>query len=731
MDPDNGRYLMERGPSPPLSYVSMESEDGQQPHPDKVNEEHVFTPIGVQLERADSPETRMSDTSHEQHSSQPREGTFLPQQGRPVTVYQPFALRLPVVEPVVPESEENLPPMELPFIFKSIQKTLEQLNAEELFLFKKYLNYRHPEHFETLMEDLDVLDVVDKMLERCGKGGAVKITLRILTSMKKDELASALEEACKRIKIQYELKTNLKRKYEAIFEGIARQGHQIFLHCVYTDVHMTQGGSGAVNLEHEVRQHETDSESTDSLKCSQLFEPSFRRGRGIRTVMTRGIAGIGLTVAVQKFIVDWTSEAANQDIQFVFPIPFREMNLVREKNYSLIDLLCNFYPEIKDMDFIEAPDCKVLFIFDGLDECRHTLSFRKNERWHDIKAPASVDMLLTNLIRGRLLPNALVWITTRSAASSLIPADCVNLLTQMRGFTDEQKEEYFRKRVRDQTLATKIVEKVKESRSLYIMCHIPLFCWILATVYERMFTVTTGERPMTVTQLYTHYILLQTNMKSQKYHGGHTSAQKWTDSDREFTIKLGKLAFQQLEKGSKEFNPVDLREAGLDVTETCVQSGVCTEMFSPMYTMFQQRVFRFVHLSIQEFMAALYVYLSFRNSSKNVLDQALTNPLSRLFKEPSLVDLHKSAVDRALQSKNGHLDLFLRFLLGLSMDSTQDLLRGLLTQPGDHHRATPNPQTTQSIEETVRYIRKKMRENAFPERCGNLRHCLAELHAEP
>ncbi|KAG7470908.1 hypothetical protein MATL_G00118920 [Megalops atlanticus] len=304
MDPDNGRYLMGRAPSPPLSYVSMESEDDQQPHPDKVNEEHVFTPIGLQLERADSPETRMSDTSHEQHSIQPREGTFVPQQRIPVPVYQPFVLRPAVVEPVVPESEENLPPMELPFIFKSIQKTLEQLNAEELFLFKRYLNYRHPEHFETMMEDLDVLDVVDKMLERCGKGGAVKITLRILTSMKKDELANALEETCKRIKIQYELKTNLKRKYEAIFEGIARQGHQIFLNCVYTDVRMTQGGSGAVNLEHEKW---TDSDRELTIKLGKLAFQQLEKGSKEFNLVDLREAGLDVTEAcVQSGVSHWT-----------------------------------------------------------------------------------------------------------------------------------------------------------------------------------------------------------------------------------------------------------------------------------------------------------------------------------------------------------------------------------------------------------------------------------------
>uniref|UniRef100_A0AAZ3QKI2 B30.2/SPRY domain-containing protein n=1 Tax=Oncorhynchus tshawytscha TaxID=74940 RepID=A0AAZ3QKI2_ONCTS len=81
--------------------------------------------------------------------------------------------------------------------------------------------------------------------------------------------------------------------------------------------------------------------------------------------------------------------------------------------------------------------------------------------------------------------------------------------------------------------------------------------------------------------------------------------------------------------------------------------------------------------------------------------------------------LHKNAVDKALQSDNGHLDLFLRFLLVLSMESNQSLLRGLLTQTGS---------CSQTNEETVEYIKEKIKENPSPERCINLFHCLNELN---
>ncbi|XP_062393231.1 protein NLRC3-like [Sardina pilchardus] len=511
-------------------------------------------------------------------------------------------------------------------------------------------------------------------------------------------------------------KSHLQKKFQRLIEGISQQGDTRLLNEIYTDLYITEGGRGEVNDEHEVKQIERASwrEAAQGrpIKPSDIFKPLFGQSKPIRTVLTKGVAGIGKTVSVQKFSLDWAEGTANQNVHLVFPLLFRELNLMKEKKLSLMDLIQHFFPEIKDPKVFSSSKHRVMFIFDGLDEFRLPLDFHSKQKCRDVTKPASVDVLLTNLIKGKLLPSALLWITTRPAAANQIPPQYVHQVTEIRGFNDPQKEEYFKKRISDENLASKTVTHLKSSRSLYIMCHIPVFCWISATVVQKTSKESDKvEMPRTLTQMYTHFLVTQTNIKHVKYP-------ERKETDEEVISKLGKLAFQQLEKGNLIFYEEDLRECGIDVTEASVYSGVCTQIFREEAGLYQGKVFSFVHLSIQEFLAALYVFLCFSNRQRNMPDQQQTFQLSALFTAATVYDLHKTAVDLALQSKNGHLDLFLRFLLGLSLESNQNLLKHLLPQKSSQ---------SYSSEQTIQYVKQKIRDQSSSDRRINLFYCLNEL----
>nr|XP_055053303.1 NACHT, LRR and PYD domains-containing protein 3-like [Misgurnus anguillicaudatus] len=494
-------------------------------------------------------------------------------------------------------------------------------------------------------------------------------------------------------KVLNTFKSNLREKFQCLYPGTSKQRNSTLLNEIYTELNITEIKSG-------------EAEDTP-IKCNDIFKPLPEQHKHIRSVLTKGVAGIGKTVSVQKFILDWAEEKENQDVHLIFPLPFREINLMKDKTLSLLDLLHLFFPETKEME-IFSDKYKVLFIFDGLDECRLSLDFHSSVRLCDVSKSTSVDVMLTNLIKGNLFPSARIWITSRPAAADLIPSECVDRVTEIRGFSDPQKEEYFRKRISDESLSDQIISHLKSSRSLYFMCHIPVFCWISGTVLERILSeAKSQEIPKRLPEMYTRFLFIQMNIKQRDNF-------KKNMKDRDMIYKLGKLAFEQLVKGNVIFCDEDLRECGIDVSEASVYSGLFTQIFREEFGLCQRKVYSFVHLSIQEYLAALHVHLNIMNKNFNVFDQI--QPIQT--HELSIHNLYTRAIDETLQSKNGHLDLFLCFLLGLSLESNQNLLRGVRIQTG---------RSSYNNVKTISYIKQKMRENPSPEISINLLQCLSEL----
>ncbi|XP_050929097.1 NLR family CARD domain-containing protein 3 isoform X2 [Lates calcarifer] len=520
-----------------------------------------------------------------------------------------------------------------------------------------------------------------------------------------------------------EHKISLRRRCERVTEGTDGTGSRTLLNRIYTELYITEGQSEEVNTQHEVRQLETASKKKTLHDTPIRYQDIFKDlpDQHIRLVLTNGVAGIGKTFSVQKFTLDWAEGLENQDVSLLVLLSFRELNLIRDEQYSLLTLLHVFHPTLQKVTAEKLAVCKVLFIFDGLDESRLSLDFNNRKVVSDVTQKSSVNELLTNLIQGNLLPSALVWITSRPAAANQIPPSCVDRVTEVRGFTDPQKEEYFRRRSSDEELSNRTISHIKTSRTLHIMCGVPVFCWITATVLKHMLTTEQrGELPKTLTDLYSHFLLVQTKRKKNKYDEGHeTSPQELTEADREVLLKLGRLAFEHLEKGNM-FYQEDLEQCGLDVTEALVYSGVCTEIFKRESVIFQKTVYCFVHLSVQEFLAAVYMFHCFTNRNTQVLEDFLGKGRGRNRSEKlSLIDFLARAMEKSLESKNGHLDLFVRFLYGLSLESNQILLGGLLGQIED---------SPDVIQEVINNLKKMNRDDISPDRSINIFHCLMEMN---
>ncbi|KAL2096305.1 hypothetical protein ACEWY4_008453 [Coilia grayii] len=496
-------------------------------------------------------------------------------------------------------------------------------------------------------------------------------------------------------------KSPMKERYSFVFEGQREASSFTAMPSVDTDMYITS--------------HRELSQAT-SASCTALLEeeavghnhilrPLGDSDNRIRSVLTLGVSGVGKTVTVQKFILDWAEGKANQHVTAIVPVPFRELNLLMGKRCSLQELVQHFHSGTVKMptQSSDAGQCQVMFIFDGLDECQYPLDFQNNPSCSDVVTAASVDVLLTNLISGNLLPSALLWITSRPEAAWRVPPSFIDRQTEIRGFSDSSKEKYIQRKTGDK--ASSILRSLKAFPSLYNMCQIPIYCWILVSVLESC-DPESGDMPKTLTQIYTHFLLIQTNVDNEK------------SLTHNIIFKLSKLAFQQLEKGNLMFYEDDLKRSDLTAKEVSLYQGLCAENLRVELGLRKETVFHFWHISIQEHLAALYVFLNFADREEGTCC-ATTSKLASLFRASTLYELLKSAVDLSLNSADGQLDFFLRFLVGFSLESNHTLLKGLLQHEGS---------TSTVNRKTAEYIQKKIRENPFPEKSMNLFHCLSELH---
>uniref|UniRef100_M3ZHY3 Protein NLRC3-like n=1 Tax=Xiphophorus maculatus TaxID=8083 RepID=M3ZHY3_XIPMA len=515
------------------------------------------------------------------------------------------------------------------------------------------------------------------------------------------------------------LKKAMKNKFTMTSEG--NGDHHSSLKSIYTTLFITTGDNDGRNVEHEYRQlknaHKNQPLHDSTVNLSELFQSVPAQEKPNRTILTKGVAGIGKSFAAQKFILDWAEEETNQDIDFVFSLAFRELNLsVGEK--SLHELLTEFHPSLRPLkDSQDYAKTKIIVILDGLDENRYQLDFQKSDKVTSADDVASVGDLVVNLIQGNLLPDANIWLTSRPAAASQIPAEYIDMVTEIRGFTDAQKLEYFTKRFGDDSsLTERITSHIQSSQSLDIMCQIPVFCWISAVLFQEVFSRNEEtEIPQTLTELMAHFVFAQSKRRSRKYDmNPEKNREKLLETHREFLLKLGKLAFVQLQENQLIFYEEDLKDCGIDVGEAIIYSGLCNTVLQEEEVSSQKKVFFFVHLTLQEFFAALHVYECLKTKKTNELGKFL----SVEDKDIPLLELLKMTVNKVLEKKNGYLDFFLRFLLGLMVEPNQRFLQGLLT---------PLDEWDDTDKKILTYLRSLRRKTISPDSCITIFQAMTEM----
>nr|XP_046266201.1 protein NLRC3 [Scatophagus argus]XP_046266202.1 protein NLRC3 [Scatophagus argus]XP_046266203.1 protein NLRC3 [Scatophagus argus] len=699
-------HFVEHASSPALSYWSMTSEENLEE--DMKDEDGSCT--RVQLNRADSFSSCYSLDSDDCEKRIPKAKSN-----------DEVVSELSDTPELIKDSAEiKHPSLTVAFTFKAISKTLGKLSKQDIKTFKMMLWKRYPQSFNTPPQGMDMVDLVDRLLECYDLEVSLQITKTLLEEIGQKQMVNYLQTLCLRNEVRHDLCEILKRTYGDACDDSAMQGEKRPVDDVFTELYITSTCDNGPNIEHEVMTIEkldSNREAGELLSTTDIFSVEKLECSNIKLLLIIGVAGSGKSMAVRKLVLDWIEERSHQHVSFLFPLTFRELKQFEGSKISLLNIIQTLYPatkKLRDEDY-QSQDCKIMFIFDGLDEYSGKLDFHNTELLSDHTDTGTLNTIVVNLLRGRLLYRGLFVVTSRPQVKRYVPWDTPYKEIDVCGFRDPEKDEYFKKRFRDSDLAARVIAHINSFKTLRIMCHLPLFCSLVANEYERIFKEhgTRAKLPRSITYLYTK-LLLALLCRLRKFRAPDRSI----DKERDFLMKLGKLAFNMLEQGQFKITRYDWKEVGINDVEAVINSGLCTQYITKPFVLHQEKVLSFIHPTMQEYLAALYAFLSFSNQGKNIFDHQRKHRLIGMLKGHKVMELYRSAVERSLLCDDGKLDIFLRFLFGMAVKTNLELLQPFCNSSAKWPTFT---------EDAAALIRRKITENQYPGRNGNLQRCLEEL----
>uniref|UniRef100_A0A8C8SRS5 NLR family CARD domain containing 3 n=1 Tax=Pelusios castaneus TaxID=367368 RepID=A0A8C8SRS5_9SAUR len=451
-----------------------------------------------------------------------------------------------------------------------------------------------------------------------------------------------------------------------------------------TNLLLVEGLTDIQQKEHDVMQIEATKGMRNVYKkipLEKLFLPLSKVSIPPRISVTVGAAGIGKSTLVKLFVYTWAKGELNKDTVFVLPLTFRELNTYEK--LSAERLIRSAFPHITEPTFITNGTARTLLILDGLDEFKTPLDFSNTIVCTDPKKEIQVDSLITNIIRGNLFPEASIWVTSRPTVANQIPGGLVDRMTEIRGFGAGEIEDFLNQMfLENKDLSSQVLSHLKANRSLYTMCTVPAFCWIAGSSmgyflknctdqFQEMATV-----PKTLSEIYSYYFKMALSSDWQEKQRETPRIEQTINNGKKIIGNLGRLAFYGLLKRKYVFYEQDIKAYGADLSS--LQGSLCNRILLKEDMQFST-VYYFSHLTLQEFLAATYYYAS---AKRAIFDLFTESGMS--WPKFGFLNHFKNAIQRSLQSEDGQLDIFVRFLSGLLSPQVNKLLSGWLLVKGEH-----------------------------------------------
>ncbi|XP_060639846.2 NLR family CARD domain-containing protein 3-like [Anolis sagrei] len=455
------------------------------------------------------------------------------------------------------------------------------------------------------------------------------------------------------------------------------------------------------------------------LGLSQLVSPLPGETSPPLRVMLSGAAGIGKSVAAQKILHDWALGVSFRDFLCVLDFSFRELSLITTPK-SLEELIRKKHVHLSEvLPDLLARSGKILVILDGLDEFRPSLDTQNP--CHQSDQPADIKDLVHGLLYGKLLPESTIVVTSRPSAS--LPEDLFDRHIVILGFQEEHVQEYFFRFFRDHKRATAVLSYISLHDGLASLCFIPLYCFILCTALGEFFPCVgaiEASPPSTITDVYRQYLC--TILRLRKHPSGRPNCT--LGGVKDLLLKLGKLAYAATLRKRTVFYTDELQAFGFDL------ESLPGSFLNRIFFKENDQVYGFFHLTIQEFLAALYSVVTLDPSAEE-----LTSCLDLWWDGSAL---ENGETEKHLSSPNGlsegllsytreflsgpqqwdNLQMFSRFFMGLLTSRMEGKLDGLT------ERLTGDP-----LMPLADWLGSKVQYES-DRKLLSLLHCLAELRQD-